>query len=158
MDLGNIQLTDQAEHECTNGDKLLVIHGDKYDSVIQTQKWLAVIGDWGYESLVLLNRQFNRIRHRFGMGYWSLSSYVKQKVKSAVSFISAYEDAVVDDCKKQGYRGVVCGHIHHPEIREINGVDYYNCGDWVESCTAIVETQEGELKLLRWVEIDHDNN
>jgi len=158
VDFGNTKLTDEAVHLCTNGDKLMVVHGDKYDSVIQTQKWLAVLGDWGYESLVVLNRHFNRVRRKFGMGYWSLSSYVKQKVKSAVSFISAYEEAVVEDCQKKGFKGVVCGHIHHPEIREINGIDYYNCGDWVESCTAIVETQSGEMKLLQWVEINHQNN
>lgn len=157
VDLGNIKLTDQAVHTCTNGERLLVVHGDKYDSVVQTQKWLAVLGDWGYETLVVFNRHFNRVRHYFGMGYWSLSAYVKHKVKSAVSFINAYEEAVVEDCTKKGFKGVVCGHIHHPEIREINGVDYYNCGDWVESCTAIVETQLGEMKLLQWVEINHDN-
>jgi UDP-2,3-diacylglucosamine pyrophosphatase LpxH len=158
VDFGNIRLTDEAVHVTTSGEKLLVVHGDKYDSVIQTQKWLAVIGDWGYESLVVVNRYFNRIRHKFGMGYWSLSAFIKQKVKSAVSFISAYEEAVVDDCKKQGYKGVICGHIHHPEIREINGVEYLNCGDWVESCTAIVETRDGEMKLLQWVEISHQTN
>ncbi|WP_235584672.1 UDP-2,3-diacylglucosamine diphosphatase [Thiomicrospira sp. WB1] len=158
IDFGNIQLTDEAEHETLNGDRLLVVHGDKYDSVIQTQKWLAVVGDWGYETLVVLNRYFNRLRQKFGMGYWSLSAYVKQKVKSAVSFITAYEEAVVKDCREQGYDGVVCGHIHHPEIRKIDEIDYYNCGDWVESCTAMVETASGELKLLKWVDIQHAQN
>lgn len=158
VDLGNIELCDQAEHFTARGERLLVIHGDKYDSVIQTRKWLAILGDWGYETLVVANRYFNRVRRRFGMGYWSLSAYIKHRVKSAVSFITAFEEAVVKDCKKKGYSGVVCGHIHHPEIREIQGVDYYNCGDWVESCTAIVETLDGELKLLQWIEIDHHNN
>jgi len=157
LSFGNIELCDEAVYEA-EGKRYLIVHGDKYDSVIQTQKWLAFIGDWGYETLVVLNRHFNRIRHKFGMGYWSLSSYVKQKVKKAVSFISAYEDAVVEDCKEQGFDGVICGHIHHPEIRDINGIHYINCGDWVESCTAIVETMEGELKLLRWVEINHELN
>ncbi|MEA3404755.1 MAG: UDP-2,3-diacylglucosamine diphosphatase [Pseudomonadota bacterium] len=155
VDLGNIVLTDQAEHTALNGKTYLVIHGDKYDSVVQTQKWLAIIGDWGYETLVIVNRHFNRLRRKFGMGYWSLSTYIKQKVKTAVSFISAYEEAVVKDCHEQGFQGVICGHIHHPEIRDIEGVEYYNCGDWVESCTAIVENQNGEMKLLKWVDIDH---
>jgi len=155
VDLGNIVLTDQAEHTTVDGRSLLVVHGDKYDSIVQTQKWLAVIGDWGYETLVILNRHFNRLRRYFGKGYWSLSSFVKQKVKTAVSFISAYEEAVVKDCRDNGFEGVVCGHIHHPEIRDIDGVQYYNCGDWVESCTAIVETESGEMKLLKWVDIDH---
>ena len=158
LDFGNIELCDEAIFEAQQGQKFLVVHGDKYDSVIQTQKWLALLGDWSYETLVVINRYFNQVRRKFGMGYWSLSSYIKQKVKGAVSFISAYEDAVVKDCKEQGFDGVICGHIHHPEIRMIDGVQYLNCGDWVESCTAIVETIEGEIKLLRWVEIDHENN
>ncbi len=157
LEFGNIELCDETVFE-SGGKRYLVIHGDKYDSVIQTQKWLAFIGDWGYETLVVLNRHFNKIRNKFGMGYWSLSSYIKQRVKRAVSFISAYEEAVVKDCQKMGFDGVICGHIHHPEVRDIDGVEYLNCGDWVESCTAIVETMEGELKLLRWVEIGHQNN
>ncbi|MDX1351874.1 MAG: UDP-2,3-diacylglucosamine diphosphatase [Thiomicrorhabdus sp.] len=157
LDFGNISLCDEAVFESLQGERFLVIHGDKYDSVVQTHKWLAILGDWGYESLVIVNRYFNHLRRKFGMGYWSLSSYVKQKVKSAVSFISAYEEAVVDDCKKEGYQGVICGHIHHPEIRMIDDIQYLNCGDWVESCTAIVETLEGDIKLLRWVEVNHQN-
>lgn len=157
LEFGNIELCDETVFEM--GDKrYMVVHGDKYDSVIQTQKWLAFLGDWSYETLVVLNRHFNKVRQRFGIGYWSLSSYIKQKVKRAVSFISAYEEVVVKDCHSQGYAGVICGHIHHPEIRDINGIQYLNCGDWVESCTAIVETMEGELKLLRWIEIDHSTN
>jgi len=155
IDFGNVLLTDEAQHTAVDGKRYLVVHGDKYDSIIQTQRWLAVIGDWGYETLVLLNRHFNRLRRKFGMGYWSLSAFIKQKVKSAVSFISAYEEAVVKDCRQQGFEGVICGHIHHPEIRDLEGVEYLNCGDWVESCTAIVETQNGEMKLLKWVDIDH---
>ncbi len=158
IEFGNIDLCDEAEFVGLKGQKLLVVHGDKYDSVIQTQKWLAVLGDWSYETLVILNRYYNWGRKKLGMDYWSLSSFLKQKVKSAVSFITAYEEAVVKDCQTQGYQGVICGHIHHPEIREIQGVNYFNCGDWVESCTAIVETLEGEIKLLHWVEINHDNN
>ncbi len=157
LNFGNIQLCDEAVFE-NQGKRYLVIHGDKYDSVIQTQKWLAFIGDWGYETLVVLNRHFNRLRHKMGMGYWSLSSYVKQRVKKAVSFISAYEKAVIEDCREQGHDGVICGHIHHPEMRELEGIEYINCGDWVESCTAIVETLDGELKLLHWVDINHHNN
>jgi len=158
IDFGNIKLCDETVFSAANGDKFLVVHGDKYDSVVQTHKWLAIIGDWGYESLVVLNRYFNQLRRKFGMGYWSLSSYVKQRVKGAVSFISAYEEAVVNDCKKEGYQGVICGHIHHPEISMIDDIQYLNCGDWVESCTAIVETLEGEIKLLRWIEVGHENN
>lgn len=158
LNFGNIELCDETVFKAKNGEQFLVVHGDKYDGVIQTQKWLAILGDWSYETLIIINRYFNQIRRKFGMGYWSLSSYVKHKVKGAVSFISAYEEAVVKDCKEQGFTGVICGHIHHPEIRMIDDVQYLNCGDWVESCTAIVETLEGEMKLLRWVEINHENN
>lgn len=158
IEFGNIVLTDETDYTTLKGEKLLVVHGDKYDSVVQTRKWLAILGDWGYETLVRLNTHFNRARRIFGFKYWSLSAFIKQKVKSAVSFISAYEEAVVKDCELNGYDGVVCGHIHHPEIREISGKSYYNCGDWIESCTAIVETMDGEMKLLRWVEVDHVHN
>lgn len=157
LNFGNIALCDEAVFTC-GSSTYLVTHGDKYDSVIQTQKWLAFIGDWGYETLVVLNRHYNKLRNRFGLGYWSLSSFVKQRVKKAVAFISTYEKAVANDCRDQGYSGVICGHIHHPEIREIEGIEYLNCGDWVESCTAIVETLDGELKLLHWVDIDHANS
>jgi UDP-2,3-diacylglucosamine pyrophosphatase LpxH len=155
LNFGNISLADEAVYKRENGEKILVVHGDKYDSVVQSQKWLAIVGDWAYETLVQFNTIFNKIRNLLGMRYWSLSSFIKKKVKSAVSFISAYEEAVAKDCQLNGYKGVVCGHIHQSEIRVINGIDYYNCGDWIESCTAIVETLDGEMKLLKWVEIDH---
>lgn len=150
LDLGNISLRDEAEHVTADGGRLLVIHGDQYDSVVQCHRWLALLGDHGYQLLLWLNRWFNRFRQTFGYGYWSLSAHVKHRVKGAVSYISGFEDAVARDCRRRGFRGVVCGHIHHAGIRDIGGVIYYNCGDWVESCTALVEHHDGRMEIRRW--------
>jgi len=155
LELGNIVLCDSAEHVTAEGRRLLVIHGDQYDAVVQGHKWLAFLGDKGYEILLVLNRWFNRFRERFGFGYWSLSAAVKHRVKKAVNFISDFEDAVAWDCRRRGFDGVVCGHIHHAEIRDFGGVTYYNCGDWVESCTALVEHHDGRIELRRWLTIGH---
>lgn len=155
-ELGNIQLVDEAEHQTASGQRLLVIHGDQYDAVIQTQKWLALIGDWAYETMVIFNRHFNRARQALGFGYWSLSAYLKSKVKTAGVFVARYEEAVTDDCHKRGFDGVICGHIHMAQVRKIGTLDYYNCGDWVESCTALVEKAEGQIELIKWLEIDHN--
>lgn len=150
LELGNIRLCDHAEHRTADGRRLLIIHGDQYDAVVQGHKWLAFLGDKGYSLLLELNRWFNRFREHFGMGYWSLSAHVKHKVKKAVSYISEFESAVAWDCRRNGYDGVVCGHIHHAEIRDMGGVTYYNCGDWVESCTALVEHHDGRMELRHW--------
>jgi len=158
LELGNILLCDSAEHVTADGRRLLVIHGDQYDAVVQGHRWLAFLGDKGYEFLLVLNRWFNRFRERFGFGYWSLSAAVKHRVKKAVSYISDFEDAVAWDCRRRGFDGVVCGHIHHAEIRDFDGVGYYNCGDWVESCTALVEHHDGRIELRRWLTIGHADN
>jgi UDP-2,3-diacylglucosamine pyrophosphatase LpxH len=152
--LGNITLCDQAEHVTADGRRLMIVHGDQYDSVVQCQKWLAFLGDKGYTLLLWANRWFNRFRATFGYGYWSLSAHVKQRVKGAVSYISRFEDAVAWDCRRHGFDGVVCGHIHHAEIRELDGATYYNCGDWVESCTALVELDDGRIELRYWASAD----
>ncbi|MDZ7747992.1 MAG: UDP-2,3-diacylglucosamine diphosphatase [Halofilum sp. (in: g-proteobacteria)] len=155
IELGNITLCDRTEHLAADGRRLLVIHGDQYDSVVQGHRWLAFLGDRGYELLLWFNRWFNRFRETFGYGYWSLSAHVKRRVKKAVSYISRFEDAVAWDCRRRGFHGVVCGHIHHAEIRDIGGVTYYNCGDWVESCTALVEHHDGRMEIRRWATIGH---
>ncbi len=148
--LGNIELTDEAVHDTADGRRLLVIHGDQYDHVVQVHKWAAVLGDKGYTLLLWLNRWFNRVRALLGYGYWSLSAHIKQRVKGAVNYISAFEDAVARDTRRRGFDGVVCGHIHYGEIRSIGEVVYYNCGDWVESCTALVEHHDGHIELRHW--------
>ena len=125
-------------------------HGDLFDGVIQHAKWLAYLGDSLYTLTLLLNRWFNRVRTRFGFPYWSLSQYLKHQVKNAVNFISAFEQVMADEARRRGCDGVVCGHIHKPEIREIDGLLYCNDGDWVESLSALVETAEGELRIVHW--------
>jgi UDP-2,3-diacylglucosamine pyrophosphatase LpxH len=152
MEIGNIRLVDEAAHRTADGRRLLVVHGDAYDVVTRYHRWVALLGDLGYGWLLTLNRHLNRWRARFGYGYWSLSSWVKYRVKRAVSFVSGFEEAVSHHCRQQGYDGVVCGHIHHAEITDYDGVRYMNCGDWVESCTALVEDEAGTFHLIRWAD------
>jgi hypothetical protein len=129
---------------------LLVIHGDQFDTVVRHARWLSIVGDVGYNFLLWVNGVCNAIRRRLGFGYWSLSAYIKHKVKQATSAIARFEDAVVRHARDLQCDGVVCGHIYTPIIHEHQGLMYYNTGDWVESCTALVETFDGELQLIRW--------
>ncbi len=147
---GGVELAMDAVHETADGRRLLVVHGDHFDGVIAYAKWLALLGDWAYAIVLWLNTWFNRVRRRFGFGYWSLSAYLKGKVKNAVQFIADFEAAVAEEAKRRGLDGVVCGHIHKADIRETNGVLYANDGDWVESCTALVEHFDGQLEVLQW--------
>lgn len=147
--LGNIRLVDEAEHLTADGRRLLVIHGDQFDVITRYHKWLAFLGDHAYGVTLLLNRWLNHWRRRWGYGYWSLSAYLKQRVKKAVNFISDFEQAIAHECLRRGFDGVVCGHIHHAEQRRVGEVEYLNCGDWVESCTALIEHQDGRIELYR---------
>jgi len=147
---GNVRLVDRAVHLTPDGRRLLVVHGDEYDVITRYHRWIAWVGDLGYTLLLAVNRMTNGVRARLGFGFWSLSAWVKHKVKRAVSFISEFEEAVAQECRREGYDGVVCGHIHHAEIRDIRGVSYLNCGDWVESCTALVEDRAGHIRVLHW--------
>jgi UDP-2,3-diacylglucosamine pyrophosphatase LpxH len=145
---GGVEVVESAVHVTADGKKLWVIHGDYFDGVIQFAKWLAYLGDTLYDWALKANRHLNYMRGRLGMPYWSLSAYLKLKVKKAVNFISDFEVAVAHEAKKRGYDGVVCGHIHHAEIRNIDGVLYCNDGDWVESLSTLVEHQDGRLEIL----------
>jgi len=145
---GGVEVVEDAVHITADGKKLWVIHGDYFDGVIQFAKWLAYLGDTLYDWALKANRHLNYMRGRLGMPYWSLSAYLKLKVKKAVNFISDFEVAVAHEAKKRGYDGVVCGHIHHAEIRNIDGVLYCNDGDWVESLSTLVEHQDGRLEIL----------
>lgn len=147
---GDILIENEAVHPLLDGRRLWVTHGDLFDGVIQYAKWLAYLGDTAYTMALKVNDHFNYLRHKMGMSYWSLSQYLKHRVKNAVSFITAFEEALTTEARRRGYDGVVCGHIHRPEIREIDGTLYCNDGDWVESLSALVETHEGELKLVYW--------
>ena len=147
---GGVDILQEAVHTTAQGQRLWVIHGDHFDGVIQCAKWLAYLGDWLYELTLKLNRYLNSMRGRLGLEYWSLSAYLKHKVKKAVNFISDFEVAVAHETRRRGYDGVVCGHIHHAEIREVEGVLYCNDGDWVESRTALVEHMDGRLEIIHW--------
>jgi UDP-2,3-diacylglucosamine pyrophosphatase LpxH len=149
---GGIKVQDEAVHETADGRKLLVIHGDEFDAIVTHSKWLALLGSWIYDVLLYANRYVNGIRRRFGFPYWSLAAYLKHKTKSAVNFISNFEQALVQAACERGVDGVVCGHIHKAEIRDIGGLRYCNDGDWVESCTALVEHEDGTLALVHWAD------
>lgn len=147
-DYGSVTVEPRAIHTTADGRRLLVIHGHELDAVVQNVKWLAHIGDVGYQLLLRLNGPVNSIRRICGLGYWSLSAYVKKSVKNAVSFIGAFEKAIVQYSKDDQVDGVVCGHIHSPVIRPIEGVTYYNSGDWVESSSALMEDFDGKIELI----------
>ncbi|WP_255987460.1 UDP-2,3-diacylglucosamine diphosphatase [Chitinolyticbacter albus] len=147
---GDIRIEDEVTHTTVDGRRFLVLHGDRFDGVVQCAKWLAIVGDRAYGITLKLNHWFNRIRTRLGLGYWSLSQYLKHKVKTAVNFVTDFEEAVAAEARSRGLDGVICGHIHKAEMRDINGVLYCNDGDWVESLTALVELPTGELKIVTW--------
>ena len=150
--LGGVLVAREALHVTADGKRLLIIHGDDFDGVVRYARWLALLGDRAYDSAVRLNHIFNLLRRRLGYPYWSLSAYLKFKVKNAVNFVSDYAEAVAEKARQRQMHGVVCGHIHHAEIRVIGGVLYANDGDWVESCTALVEHFDGSLEIVRWME------
>jgi UDP-2,3-diacylglucosamine pyrophosphatase LpxH len=154
---GNIVVKERAFHTTANGERLLVMHGHEFDSVTMHAKWMAHLGDVGYTLLLKLNRPLNLVRRVFGLGYWSLSAYVKQNVKKVVSSISRFEEAVAHYAELHHVGGIICGHIHTPAVRQIRGVNYYNTGDWVESSTALVEHFDGQLELVYWGEQNADN-
>jgi UDP-2,3-diacylglucosamine pyrophosphatase LpxH len=147
---GGIEIRTDIVHETAKGRRYLVMHGDEFDIVVRTARWLAYLGDHGYEFALWLNQPLNWVRRHLGLGFWSLSAYLKYRVKGAVAFIGAFEEAVATEARRRGVNGVICGHIHHASDRAFGGIHYLNCGDWVESCTAIVETYDGELRLVAW--------
>lgn len=151
-EFGNLIIERDCIHTTAQRQRLLVLHGDEFDSVVKCSPWLAALGSHAYDFSIDMNRHFNRVRRFFGYEYWSLASYLKQKVKNAVSYISSFEQAVAHEVRRRGVDGVVCGHIHRAEIREIDGVLYCNDGDWVESCTAVVEDLNGRLSIWNWAE------
>ena len=153
ISFGGIELRDEVIHVTADGRRLLVLHGDLFDGVVQYARWIAFVGDRLYLLALHVNRWFNAVRARLGFPYWSLSQFLKHKVKNAVSYISDFETAVAQEARRRGVDGVVCGHIHKAEIRSIDGVLYCNDGDWVESLTALVEDDGGALSIVHWKEI-----
>jgi UDP-2,3-diacylglucosamine pyrophosphatase LpxH len=147
---GNIELCNMKVHVGIDGKRYLVIHGDLFDGITNIAPWLGFLGDKAYDLILSINSKFNWVRHRLGFGYWSLSKYLKLKVKSAVNFIFKFELNITDYCRRKKYDGVICGHIHNAEIKTINGICYMNTGDWVESCTALVEHCNGNWEIISW--------
>jgi UDP-2,3-diacylglucosamine pyrophosphatase LpxH len=152
MQFGGVEIHRDYVHVTARGRRYVVMHGDEFDVVVRTAKWLALLGDRGYGLALWLNHPLNWVRRHLGLGYWSLSAYLKYRVKKAVAFIGAFEEAVATEARRRDADGIICGHIHHAADRIFEGVHYLNCGDWVESCTAVVESHAGELGVIRWVD------
>ena len=150
LEIAGIRLRSEAVHTTAAGKRLLIMHGDEFDSVVRYAKFLALLGDWAYTLALTFNRYFNAVRRRLGYPYWSLSAWLKRQVKEAVKAVDRFESALAGEARRRGFDGVVCGHIHHAEMREVGGVLYLNDGDWVESCTALVEHHDGRLELIDW--------
>jgi len=150
LSFGGIEIKRNALHVTADGRRFWITHGDEFDVVVRHAKWLAFFGDWAYEVAILLNTHFNQIRRALGFSYWSFSAWAKLRVKNAVNFIGAFERELAAEAKKRGVDGVICGHIHHPAIRDIDGVTYVNTGDFVESCSVVVEYDDGALEVVYW--------
>jgi len=159
---GLVEIHNQIEHIGADGKHYLVVHGDMFDGITRLAPWISFLGDKAYDVILSINSRFNWVRHRFGFGYFSLSQYLKTRVKKAVDFIFHFEKNLAAYCKKRGFDGVICGHIHHAEIKDIDGIKYMNDGDWVESCTALVEHHDGRWEIITWTKeqdhVDVNNN
>jgi len=153
VSLGGVELADSVLHETADGKTYLVIHGDQFDLVVRHARWLAHLGDGAYTAALFVNTYLNIVRRKLGLTYWSLSSWAKLKVKNAVNYISRFEELLAAEAQRHQADGVICGHIHHPAMRDLGGVRYVNTGDWVESCTAIVEHYDGAFQMVRWSEV-----
>lgn len=153
ISFGEIDFVNKTTHIGADGKRYLVIHGDMFDGISKLAPWISYLGDKAYDLLLYLNTKYNWIRHKFGFGYWSFSKYLKHKVKGAVDFIFQFEENLVGYCKRKHYDGIIAGHIHHAEIKEIDGIIYMNDGDWVESCSALVETLDGTFEIVHWNEL-----
>ena len=147
---GGLELQPRVSHRCADGRRLLILHGDEFDSVVTHNRWLSMLGGELYDFALRLNRLCNAMRQLVGLPYWSLSAFLKGQVKKAVQYIGKFEQVVINEARRLGVDGVVCGHIHHPAIQQLDGITYYNDGDWVESCTALVENAAGKLELIHW--------
>ncbi len=148
---GNIHVLMDCVHTAADGRRYLLLHGDEFDQVTRYHRWIAILGDSAYAALVRLNAYLSWVRRTLGIpGYWSLAGYAKRKVKKAVSFVFDFEHSVARHARERGVDGVICGHIHAATIRELDGITYLNCGDWVDSCTAIVEHADGRMELVQW--------
>jgi UDP-2,3-diacylglucosamine pyrophosphatase LpxH len=152
MVFGNVAIQTEVVHTGATGRRYLILHGDQFDGVVMSSRLIGIIGSQLYEALLRANRYVNHVRRRLGFPYWSLAGYLKHKVKNAIQYINNFEEAVAHEAARTGVDGVICGHIHRAEIAELHGIHYHNCGDWVESCTALVEHADGEMEIIDWLE------
>ena len=150
---GGIEVADRAVHEMADGKKYLILHGDEFDVVVRNMRLLAYLGDWAYDAAIAINVGLAAVRRVLGMPYWSFSAWAKLQVKHAVNFIGEFQRVVAEEARRNEVDGVICGHIHHAVMEDIEGIHYVNTGDWVESCTAIVENLDGSLELISWQKI-----
>jgi UDP-2,3-diacylglucosamine pyrophosphatase LpxH len=150
---GGVEVADRIIHEAADGRRYLVLHGDEFDVVVRHARVVAYLGDWAYDAAIAINVVFAAVRRRLGLPYWSFSSWAKQQVKTAVNFIGEFQKVVVEEARRNDADGVICGHIHHAVITEIDGIRYINSGDWVESCTAIAEHHDGRMELITWQKV-----
>jgi UDP-2,3-diacylglucosamine pyrophosphatase LpxH len=152
LHFGGVYVVNEIIHETADGKRMLVMHGDQFDAVVGYAQWIAHLGDVAYDLALFINRIFNQVRKLLGFPYWSLSAYLKHKVKNAVEHIGAFEEFIAESAKHQQADAVLCGHIHHAEMRQMETILYLNDGDWVESCTAMVEDFNGKLSIIHWVQ------
>ena len=148
LQIGGVEIRDRMVHATADGRRLLVLHGDVFDTVVQCRKWLAILGSVAYDYLVMINRVVNMVRRWFGRPYWSMAGAIKRKVKQAVSYTEGFQDALLQAARREQVDGVVCGHIHNPAIKSMGPVGYYNCGDWIENCSALVEHADGRMEIV----------
>ena len=153
LTFGGIEIVGDTTHTTADGRRFLVIHGDQFDVIVRHARWLAFFGDWAYETALFVNTHFNRLRRLLGFDYWSFSAWAKLKVKNAVNFIGSFERELAAEARRRGADGVICGHIHHAAIREIEGIAYVNTGDFVEPCSVVVEHDDGRLEILLWADL-----
>ena len=156
LNFGSIEIHNQIEHIGADGKHYLVVHGDLFDGITRLAPWLGFLGDKLYDFILTLNSKFNWFRHKLGFGYWSLSRYLKYRVKKALDFMFQFEKNLAGYCKRRGFDGVIAGHIHHAEIKNVDGITYMNDGDWVESCTALVEHWNGRWEIITWTKEKDD--
>lgn len=156
--IGKIEFSNKIEHIGVNGKRYIVIHGDMFDGIGKLAPWLAYVGDKAYDVLLSLNTYYNYARHKLGFGYWSFSKVLKKKVKGAVDFVLNFEKNIVDYCRRKFYDGAIIGHTHTPIIKTIEGIDILNSGDWVESCSALVEHFDGRFEIIHWDKIKEEEN
>ncbi|MCV3765202.1 UDP-2,3-diacylglucosamine diphosphatase [Rhizobium sp. TRM95796] len=155
---GGIEVEKSIIHEAADGKRYLVLHGDEFDVVVRNAKFIAHLGDWAYDMAIALNVLIAKVRRRLGLPYWSFSAWAKLQVKRAVNFIGEFQNVVAEEARRNQVDGVICGHIHHAVIENIGGVKYINTGDWVESCTAIIENFDGSMELVRWNKVEMPNS